>query len=128
MIKALKFTGVMALTLGILAAPTTAFAQKGWMTCMVLDDARKNAFYSEGPITAEESQAEMAKLIYVGLLLNVKDHLLMPNSPYRGLCDWNKSRKEDLAYVKGFVAHFQGLGYALHSDRLLPDPFIMQTK
>lgn len=126
--KAIKIAAVSALALAILAAPSEAFAQKGWMSCMIVDDANKNAFYSEAPVAAEGTQINFAKMAYISFLLTEPNHLLKDAANARGQCNWADKRKDVLHYVSGFLAHFQGLGYSMHADTLMPDPYVQYTK
>ena len=128
MTKVFKFAAVPTLTLALLSAPTTAFAQKGWMSCMIVDDANKNAFYSASPVAADGTQITMAKIAYISFLVTKPDHLLNDAANARGQCNWAISQKDVLHYVKGFLAHFQGLGYSMHPDTLMPDPYVQYTK
>ena len=115
---------VAVLGLGLtFGAPTAAYAKKGWMSCLIVDDTNKNGFYSEVPFIADDSVKDKAYVQYIVDLLSEKDHILSSAGNARGRCNWDKSRKDELFYVGGFLEHFQGLGYTMHADRHMPDPY-----
>ena len=120
-----KKCAIAMLGLGLaVGSPTAASAQKGWMSCLIVDDTNKNGFYSETPFVADISVKDRAYAQYIVDLLSEENHILSNASNARGRCNWDKSRKDELFYVSGFLSHFRTLGYVMHSDRHMPDPYI----
>ena len=124
--KMYRKTLLLGASFGVMAlAPTVAIAKPGYMTCQMTDSAKQRVFTTPTEFHADSADTDKAFAQYIALYQAEKiPYITNDLSHIQGICDWEAEKGVAMKKTTNYMIHFLQLGYLVHSDISMPDPFV----
>ena len=106
-------------------APTVALAKPGYMTCQMTDSEKQRVFNTPTEFHADSADTDKAFARYIALYQAEKiPYITKDLSHIQGICDWEAEKGVEMKKTTNYMIHFLQMGYLVHSDISMPDPFV----